>query len=186
MVKIDGVFPKGIFDILNTVCSEDIEGIASEPCEDAGIGSDSALIFDEGGVSDIVILVLDTPMASDGGRCLFCRELGRADMQRGFVPALPQTSFGILDEGVAADPDHALQVGRPLGSGGGVADIEDLGLPVFAAVTGEILGQGLVNRPLGFRHREDAFKQLGLVLLQLDQKMTACLARRLEGFFDNA
>ena len=107
-------------------------------------------------------------------------------MQRGFGPALPQTRFGVLDEGVSADPDHALKVGRPLGSGDGVADIEDLGPPVFATVTGKILGQDLVNRYLCFRHREDAFKQLGLVLLQLDQQVTACLARRLEGFFDNA
>jgi len=141
------------------------------------------LIFDEGGVSNIVIAVLDTPVTSDGGRGLLGRELGGTDMQDGFGAALPQAGFGILDEGVAAD---ALKVSRPLGSGDGVVDIEDFGLPVFATVTGEILGQDLINRPLGFRHREDAFKQLGLVLLQLDQKMTACLARRLEGFFDNA
>ena len=107
-------------------------------------------------------------------------------MQSGFDPALPQSGFGVLDEGVAADPDHALKAGRPLGSSDSVADIEDLGLPVFLAVTDKILGQDLVNRVLCFRHREDAFKQLGLVSLQLDQKVTACLARRFEGFFDSA
>ena len=107
-------------------------------------------------------------------------------MQCGFGPALPQTSFGVLDESVTADPNHALKVGRPFGSSDRVADIEDLGLPVFAAVTSKILGQYLINRYFCFRHRENAFKQLGLVLLQLDQQVTAGLARCLEGFFGNA
>ena len=144
------------------------------------------MVLDEGGIADIVIFVFDAPVPSDGGRGLLCRKFGGTDIQRDFGPVLPKTGFGVLDECVAADPDHALKVGRPLGSGDGVADIEDLGLPVFAAVAGKILGQDLVNRYLCFRHRVDALEQLGLVLLQLDQKVTACLARRLEGFFDNA
>ena len=107
-------------------------------------------------------------------------------MQCGFGPALPQAGFGVLDKGVAADSDHALKVGRPLGSGDGVVDIKDLDAPVFAAITGKILSKNLVNWLCCFRHGEDALKQLGLVLLQLDQKVAACLARRLEGFFGNA
>ena len=133
-----------------------------------------------------MIFVFDAPVASDGGRGLLCRELGGTDMQRGFRPALPQTSFGVLDECVAADPDHALKVGRPLGSGDIVVDIEDFGASVFTAVTGKIPGQDLVDRGCCFHHRKDTLKQVGLVLLQLDQKVTACLARGLERFFDNA
>ncbi len=107
-------------------------------------------------------------------------------MKGGIGAALPQASFGILDERVAADPDHALKVGRPLGSGDGVVDVEDLGVTIFAAVTGKILSKDLVDRLCCFRHREDALKQLGLVLLQLNQKVTACLARSFERFFGNA
>lgn len=107
-------------------------------------------------------------------------------MKGGFGAALPQAGFGILDEGVAADPDHALKVGRPLGSGDDVVDIEDLDVSVFAAVTGKILSKDLVDRLCCFRHGEDALEQLGLVLLQLDQKVAARLTRCFEGFFDSA
>lgn len=104
-------------------------------------------------------------------------------MQRGCGSVLPQAGFGILDGSVATDPDHALKVGRPLGSDDGVVDIENLGVSVFAAITGKILGQDLVNGRFCFRHGEDALEQVGLVLLQLDQQVTTRLTRCLEGFF---
>ena len=171
---------------MDTVRAQDIEGIGSEPCEDAWIGSDAALVLGECGVSDIVIAVFDTPMTSDGVCGLLGRKLDGTDIQRDFGAALPKTGFGVFDECAAADPDHALKIGCPLSSGDGVADIEDLCLPVFVTITGEVLGQDPVNRHVCFRHRENAFKQFGLVLLQLNQKMTACLAGCFEGFFGSA
>ena len=144
------------------------------------------MVLGEGGVSDIVIAVFDPPMTSDGVCGLLGRKFGGTDIQRDFGTALPETGLGLLDECAATDPDHALKIGCPLSSGDSVADIEDLGLSVFVAITGEILGQDPVNRYVRFRHRKNAFKQFGLVLLQLDQKVTACLARRLERFFGNA
>ncbi|MGI9486231.1 MAG: hypothetical protein ACR2RF_10215 [Geminicoccaceae bacterium] len=81
--------------------------------------------------------------------------------------------------------NHASKVGRPLGSGDGVADIENLGVSVFVAITGKIPGQELIDRCYCFRHGEDALQQIGLVLLQLDQQVTARPTRSLKRFFDN-
>lgn len=69
MFEAESIEVQFLADALDAVCAQNVEGEASETGEDGGFGSNSAVIFEEGDVSNMVAAILDRPMASDGGAC---------------------------------------------------------------------------------------------------------------------
>ena len=73
---IESIAPAGIGDVVFMICAEDIQGEFAGPGEDAGFCPDAACIFPHGDIADIMVAVLDAPMAMDGLGG-FCGAYGR-------------------------------------------------------------------------------------------------------------
>jgi len=48
------------------VCAEDVQGDSGGSGEDAGVCPDAACILPHGDIAEIMVAVLDAPMATDG------------------------------------------------------------------------------------------------------------------------
>ena len=48
------------------VCAEDVQGESAGSGEDAGVCPDAACILPHGDIADIMVTVLDAPLATDG------------------------------------------------------------------------------------------------------------------------
>lgn len=186
LVEVEGVFPECIVDILNVVGPKDVDGDASEPCEDARIGTDATLILTEGGVADIVITVFNAPMPTNGSGGLLGGKLGRADIEGDLAPTFPKTGFGDPFEGMAPDLDRLDEIGGPFRFGHGFSKVEDFGAPIFQAGTDKVVALEEIGRFGGLGQGRDAFIKLLLVLLQLGQKLVPRLPGDVECFFDSA
>ena len=187
MIKAESAVPEGLCHVGDAVLAHDVEGEAAGACHDAGIVADAAFVLVAGDIADIVVAVLDAPMASDGGGPIGCGEPGSGGYVIGNLAALaPQAGGSGVEQGVAGDTDDGLDEGLPLGPGQGIADREDLDGAVFLA------GSALVARERGIGGSVCAgdsaggLEQIGLVGLQLDQEVVAGVTGNLECFFDSA
>lgn len=185
-VEVEGVFPKRVVDILHVVGAEDVDGDASEPCEDARIVADAALILAEGGVADIVISVFDAPMATNGCGGPLGGKLDRTDIEGGFGAAFPEPGFGNPFESMAPDADRLDEISGPFSFGHGFSKIEDFGASVFQARTDKVFALEEIGGFGGLGQGYDAFIKLLLIFLQLGQKLVSRLSCDVERFFDSA
>ena len=165
----------------------DVEREASGSCDDAGVVANSAPILVARHVPDIMVSVLDGPMATDGGGPRGCGETGGGRNVVGNLTAFfPHAGVGGTKQGVSRDTDDGLDERVPLGGGQGLSggkDFDGAVLLVGSAVGPRKRG---VGGDLVGRDGADGFKQIGLVGLQLDQQMVPGIARALECFFDSA
>ena len=86
----------------------------------------------------------------------------------------------------AGDLDDGGDEFFPFGSGDGLAGVEHGDGAGFAAVMPAIAGRGSVNGLCGGRYGLHVFTQDRLIVLQLNDKMSARLNGGFESFFDNA
>ena len=62
---IESIVTAGIGDVVFMVCAEDIQSEFSGSSEDAGVYPDAACIFLHGNIPDMMVAILDAPMATD-------------------------------------------------------------------------------------------------------------------------
>lgn len=70
MIEAEGAVPKGLGNVGDAVFAEDVEGETAGARHDAGVVADAASVLVAGNVADVVVSILDSPMAADGvGPC---------------------------------------------------------------------------------------------------------------------
>lgn len=187
MIEAEGAVPEGLGDVGDAIFAHDVEGEAAGSGHDAGVVADTAGVLVEGDVPDIVVSIFNAPMSSDGGGPLGgCETVGGGEIVGDFTTLIPHAGGGGPEQGAACDADDGVDEGMPLGRGQGIADREDVDGAVLLA------GSALVPRKRGVGGNAvvgdgaDGVKQVGLVLLQLDQEMVVRVAGDLERFFDSA
>lgn len=67
MIEAEGIEVEFATDVMRAIGAEDVEGEASEAGEDCGFGSNTAVILEEGHVSNMMVAVFDTPVGADCG-----------------------------------------------------------------------------------------------------------------------
>jgi hypothetical protein len=77
VIKVESTIPEGLCHIGDAILAHDVEGEVAGTGHDAGIVADAAFVFVAGDIADIVVAVVDAPMASDGGGPIVCGEAGR-------------------------------------------------------------------------------------------------------------
>lgn len=148
--------------------------------------TDAGLVFLEGDVRRVVQRILDVPVVSDcgGGTARRCSGVGYIECDLG--GAAPETRLGISMQDVAGDANDALDQGLPIGSGHGAGRAEHVDCPGFMPVASSgdlnVTAGGLAGSAGGF----DALQQRRLIILQLDEELSADLCGDLEGFFGSA
>lgn len=126
MIEAESAVPEGLGDVGYSVFADDVEGEAAGSSHDAGVAADAAAIFVAGNVADIMVAVLDAPMASNGGGPRGRRKVGGGrDVVGDLTAFVPHAGSGGTEQGVAGDADDGLDEGLPLGRGQGIADGKD-------------------------------------------------------------
>ena len=187
MIEAEGAIPERLGDVCDAVFAHDVEGEAARAGHDAGVVADPAAVLVEGNVPDVMVAVFNAPMTSDGGGPFGRGEAGGAgEIVGDFTTLAPHAGSGGAQQGPAGDADDRVDERMPFGPGQVIADGKDVDGTVFLA------GSALVARIRGVGGNAvvgdgaDGLKQVGLVLLHLDQEMVARVAGYLERFFDSA
>ena len=169
VIEAESAIPEGLGHIGDTVLAHDIEGEAACAGHDAWVIADAAFVLVAGDVADIVVAVLDAPMASNGGGPFGRRETGGGrDVKGDLATLVPQAGGGGVKQGAAGDADDGLDEGLPLGPGQGVADREDLNGTIFLAGSALTTRERSVGGSVVGGDGADGFEQIGLVGLYLD------------------
>jgi len=187
MIEAESAFPEGVGDVGYAVVAQNVEGEASGASHDGWVVANAAFVLVAGDVTDVVVAVFDAPVAADGpGPCAGRQVGGGGDVVGDLAALIPHASGGAAQPGVTRDADDGLDEGPPLARVQGFADGEDFdGAPLMS-------GSALVARRGGVGGRapgsdgDDDVKQIGLVLLELDQQMAPRGQGRSEGFFGRA
>ena len=124
MVEVEGVDVEFSADVLGAIGAKDVEGEASASSEDGRFCTNSAVVFEEGHVTDIMAAVLDTPVGADGGTGGSRGDRRLAGIKRSFGGRVPKAGFGVLAPGQA----------RHLGGG------DDQAIPIGSEPTADIEG----------------------------------------------
>jgi hypothetical protein len=173
-------------DIFGGICAQDVESEASEAGEGSGVCANSALIFAEGHISDVVVAVLDGPMAADGGACRGGGHRRLTGVERGFGGLMPEAGLCVLVPGQAAHPGGGDDQSVPIGPEA-TADIEGFDETVLLpAMFLAIDGFGAVGRRPGGAQGFERFVQGLLVGLDLGDEDISGVPGRLKCFFDSA
>ena len=91
--------------------AQQIEGEMAQRCKDTGIAPDATGVLGQGGIEDVVELVLDAPVAADGeGEVVGAGPGGAQVKGRCFGARGEGLAGGIEDLGGAGDLDEALEV----------------------------------------------------------------------------
>lgn len=187
MIEAESAVPERLRDVCDAVFTQDVEGEAASAGHDAGVVADPATVLVEGNIPNIMVPILDAPMAPDGGGPCGRLESGRGrEVVGDFSALVPHAGGGGAEQGTASDADDGLDEGLPVSRGEGIVDGKDFDGAVLLA------GSALVPRKIGVGRRAgggngaDGLKQVGLVLLQLDQQMVSRPTGDLERFFGSA
>lgn len=174
-------------DIGDAVCSQDVEREAAGSCDDAGVVANSAPILVARHVPDIMVSVLDGPMATDGGGPRGSGETGGGRYVIGnFTTLAPHAGGGGSKQGVSRDTNNGLDERMPLGGGQGLRDGKHFDGAVLLTGSAVVPRKRDVGGGIVGGDGACSFKQIGLVGLQLDQQMVPGIARAPKCFFDSA
>ena len=88
----------GISDVVFMVSAEDIQGEFAGSREDAGVCPDVACIFLHGNIAEIMVAVLDAPMATDGLGGFFGAYVRGENMELSVPPAVRHALFVAVDQ----------------------------------------------------------------------------------------
>lgn len=186
MVEVEGIAVEFSADVLGAVGAEDVESETSASSEDGWLHTNSAVVFEEGDVTDIMAAVLDAPVGADGGAGVGGGHRRLAGIKRGLGGRVPKAGFGVFAPGQAAHPDGGEDQAIPIRSEP-TADIEGFDetmlLPaMFVAVD----GFGAVGGGPGGAEGFDRVVQDRLVVLDLGNEDVSGVPGRLKRFFDSA
>ena len=174
VIEVESTAPESPRDVCYEIVTDDVQGEASHPGHDAGVVADAAAILVAGDVADIVVAVLDAPMApNDVGPCAGAQSVGGGDVIGNLAALIPQAGGRTAQPGVAGDADDGLDEGCPLGLGQGLADREDFDGAMLLSGPAFVLRRGSVGGGVRGGNGADSVRQPGLVVFQLDQQMVA-------------
>ena len=149
-----------------------------------GFAPDAAGILAECVVADVVVAVLDAPMAANGHGAGPRIERDLAGIVGHLAPWPPQAGTRVAAQGAAGDAHDAGDEGLPIGiepRGGEDFDAAMLLATMRVAVDrGEVIGRGLDGTQAG-----QALKQAWLVVLHPHQQRVAARRGEGESFFDS-
>ena len=151
-----------------------------------GLAPDPAGVLAERAVADVMIAVLDAPMAADGRGASLGVERDLAGVVGDLTPWPPQAGAGVPAQGAAGDAHDAGDERPPVGIEA-VGRGEDLDAAMLLATVGvavdgvEVIGWGLDGAQAG-----QALKQARLVVLHPHQQRVAGRGRGGEGFLGSA
>ena len=186
MIWVQGVDVEFAADVFGAIGAHDIEGEGSQSCEVPWFVSDTALIFEEADVPDVVVPIFDAPMLADGVTDGFGIQADLAGIEGCFAGQLPKAGLGVLAPGVAGDADGGFDQAFPVGSkvSGHLEGFDETML--VSAMAPLLDGQGAVERLVGGRDRLDGIEQILLIGFDLSDQGIAALCGCLKGFFGNA
>src|SRR4029453_16352258 len=136
---------------------------------EAGLAPDPAGVLAERAVADVMIAVLDAPMAADGGGASLGVERDLAGIVGDLTPWPPQAGAGVPAQGAAGDAHDAGDERPPVGIE--AVGREDLDAAMLLATMGvavdgvEVIGWGLDGAQAG-----QALQQARLVVLDAHQQ----------------
>jgi hypothetical protein len=174
-IQAKSVRVEGLPDIDGAVCPQGVERERAQAGELARLSPDAAGILAESAVADIVVAVLDTPMAPDG----MCENRGTEADLAGIVgdllPRGPQAGAGVLYPGQARNAADAGDVRAPFGREvWNVVNIEYLGEAVLLpAVAVPVYTRMAIDWPLCIAQRCQCIMQARLVALDADEQSVA-------------
>ena len=134
--------------------AQDVERERAQPGDDAGLAPDAAGVLAERAVADVVVAVLDAPMAADGRSASPCIERYLAGVVGDLAPLPPQAGAGVPAQAAAGDARDAGDEGPPVGVEA-IVNGEDLDPAMLLATMGvtvdgvEVIGWGLDGAPAG-------------------------------------
>jgi hypothetical protein len=97
MIEVESAIPEGLGHVGGAVFTQDVEGEASGTGHDSGIVSDAAFVLVTRDITDIVVAVLDAPVASNGRSPFGCWDpVGGRDIEGDLAALVPQTGSGGL------------------------------------------------------------------------------------------
>lgn len=152
----------------------------------ARFGSNSARVFEQGNIADVVAAVFDTPMLTDRRTGDGCGEPDLAGIEGCFAGLMPEAGLGVLVPSEAGDAgggdDQAVPVG-PEAAG----DVEGLDQAMLlAAMPVALDGFGAVGGRLGGADRVQRLMEDLLVGFDLGDQSVSAIAGGFKGFFDSA
>ncbi len=110
-LKAQGIAIEGLSDVDLAIGAQQIEGEMAQRCKDTGIAPDATGVLGQGGIEDVVELVLDAPVAADGeGEVVGAGPGGAQVSGRCFGARGEGIAGGIEDLGGAGHLDEALEV----------------------------------------------------------------------------
>lgn len=139
MVWVQSVDEEFTADVVGPVGPKDVEGEGAKAGEVAGLGPDTALVFEEGNVADVVASLFDAPMLSDCGAGDGSGQVDLAGVEGGFLRFVPKAGFGVLVPSQAGDPGDGGDQAVPSGTEA-TGDVEDLDPAVFLAAMATSVG----------------------------------------------
>ena len=149
-----------------------------------GLAPDPAGVLAQRAVADVMIAVLDAPMAADGRGASLGVERDLAGVVGDLTPWPPQAGAGVPAQGAAGDAHDAGDERPPVGIEA-VGRGEDLDAAVLLAAMGVAVdGVEAIDRELGYAQGEQGVTQARLVVLDAHQQRAAGRGRRGKGFPD--
>jgi hypothetical protein len=186
VVEVEGIEVEFSADVLGTIGAKDVEGEASASSEDSWFCANSAVIFEEGHVTDIMAAVLDAPVRADGGTGGGGGHRRLAGIKRGLGGRVPKAGFGVFAPGQATHPGGGDDQAIPIRSET-TADIEGFDeTMLLPAMFVAIDGFGTVGGRQGGAEGFDRVVQGLLVVLELGDEDVSGIPGRLKCFFDSA
>jgi hypothetical protein len=102
-------------DVFDAVGPQDVDREASEPGEMCRLDAGSAFVFAEGDVPDIMAAIFNSPVVSDRMAERLGAEGDLAGVEGNLLGGMPESGFGILVPGQAADAGGLDDQAGPLG-----------------------------------------------------------------------
>lgn len=152
----------------------------------AGFGSDSAVVFEESDVADVVAAIFYAPMVADGGADSGSRQADLACVVRYLVGFVPEARFGVLVPGEAGDAGDGDYQAVPVGAKAS-GDVERLDQAMLlSAMAVAVNGLGAVGGGLGGTDLRDRVVEGRLIGFDLDDEEISGVPGSLKSFFDSA
>jgi len=164
--------------------AENVVSKGAQSGEDARIDTDTAGVFAQCHVPNIMQTILDGPMSANGVRRCFGGQRTIGEIERGLKGLLPETGRRLESLNFAFDLNDRFDKRRPLGFGQNFGGIVDADCPYLMPVAR--FGVGRLNARKDFcgpAECLDLATQDQLVILELNDKMGMRCRRSFEGFF---
>lgn len=144
------------------------------------------MVFEETDIADIVVLVFDAPMVTDGGATGLGAQGDLAGVEGDLATLVPKPGLGVFSPGVTGDADSGFDEVLPVGAKP-PCHIEGLDEAIFVSPMAlAIRGLEAVDRVVVGRDHVEGVEQGLLIGFDLGDQSIAAGAGGFECFFDSA